>query len=38
MNKDKCETKNCRNEYDLTYLGKKLCDKCWEKQSEEKEN
>jgi len=31
-NPDKCSTKRCNHEYGLTYLGKKLCWKCWENQ------
>lgn len=34
MNKNKCENKGCRNAYALTYLGKKICDPCWEKHCE----
>ena len=30
-NDNKCEIKNCRNEFALTYIGKKLCDYHWEK-------
>lgn len=31
MNKDKCVTKGCRNDYAMNYLGKKICNDCWEK-------
>ena len=33
INKNKCSVKYCRNEYSLTYLGVKLCSKCWEKKA-----
>ena len=29
MKENKCETLYCRNEWYLTYLGKKICLKCW---------
>lgn len=35
MNPDKCATKRCRNDSELFYLGKPLCDNCWVKQCEE---
>ena len=34
---DKCCTTGCRAEYALTYLGKKLCQRCWEEVSAMKE-
>jgi len=37
MNKNKCETKFCRGEYAINYLGKKLCDNCWDTISKPKE-
>lgn len=31
MSDDKCSTKFCHNEADLTYLGKPFCQDCFEK-------
>ena len=31
MKKDKCSTKFCRNKPALNYLGKRVCQECWEK-------
>ena len=33
--KDKCSVKRCRNEPQISYLGKWLCDKHWEKHCKE---
>ena len=31
MEDDKCEVDYCRNKSDLNYLGRQLCDSCWNK-------
>ena len=31
-NEEKCCTKYCRNVPSINYLGKLLCDECWQKQ------
>ena len=36
MNSEQCETKGCSKEYQITYLGKKLCADCWEEECEPK--
>ena len=35
MSEDKCSTKYCRGEVALTYLGKPLCQECYEKLCDE---
>jgi len=37
MRADKCSTKGCRNEPEMTYLGKPLCEECWSEKCEEEE-
>ena len=33
-----CDVSRCRNkEYDLVYLNKKICDRCWFKYADSKE-
>lgn len=34
---EKCSTKFCRNEVDLVYLGKPLCQICYERICEEED-
>lgn len=33
--KNKCENKFCRNNFDITYLGKRLCQECFDKKCDE---
>ena len=33
----KCSTKGCRNEHMLIFLGKALCEKCWQKHCRDEE-
>ena len=35
--KNKCENKYCRNDWEVDYLGKKLCSECWEKKCDKDE-
>lgn len=35
---EKCSTKFCRKKVELVYLGKPLCQKCYEKICEEEKN
>jgi hypothetical protein len=32
--KDKCSTKYCRRDVEVTYLGRPLCQECYEKECE----
>jgi len=34
---DKCSTKHCRGEVDVIYLGKPLCQSCYEKRCDEED-
>lgn len=29
--KDKCQVPKCKNESTMSYLGKRICSKCWAK-------
>ena len=35
---NKCETDYCRNDWDINYLGKKLCNECWENECNENDS
>ena len=37
MTKEKCATKFCRGEIALTYLGKTLCQECYERICDEED-